>query len=206
MREFLKEWWYPLASCGILIICCLASYDSGVKEGCPDLKERKEKREMPGKENPQDYLGDGVYVLFDGYGLELRANDHRNPVAIYLEPEVLEALNRFWIRCNTGGLVLTVQEMSDRIKAASDAIVNGEAGKRELVKEAEALGLKFENGKDPSVVPPVVEDSATETQAFIAVAQAAWEMLEEIKDPRHELTANALKSSIARLFVKGVKP
>lgn len=45
-----------------------------------------------------DYIGDGVYVRFDGYGIELRANDPNSPHVIYLEPEVLEALNRFVIR------------------------------------------------------------------------------------------------------------
>jgi hypothetical protein len=53
------------------------------------------------KEKPRDYLGDGVYVIFDGFGLELRANHHEFPTdKIYLEPEVFEALNRFWIRCH----------------------------------------------------------------------------------------------------------
>jgi hypothetical protein len=52
------------------------------------------------EDGPRDYLGDGVYAFFDGFGLELRANDHLNPTdTIYLEPLVLEALNRFWERC-----------------------------------------------------------------------------------------------------------
>lgn len=43
-----------------------------------------------------DYLGDGVYAHFDGFGVLLHANDHLNPTdRIYLEPEVLESLNRF---------------------------------------------------------------------------------------------------------------
>lgn len=46
--------------------------------------------------HPIDYIGDGVYVLFDGYGFQLRANDHANPTdIIYLEPAVLESLNNF---------------------------------------------------------------------------------------------------------------
>lgn len=45
---------------------------------------------------PKDYLGDGVYALFDGYGIWLHANDHENPTdKIYLEPEVFKALIRF---------------------------------------------------------------------------------------------------------------
>jgi hypothetical protein len=37
----------------------------------------------------KDYLGDGVYALFDGYGIWLHANDHLTPTdRIYLEPEV----------------------------------------------------------------------------------------------------------------------
>ena len=45
---------------------------------------------------PIDYIGDGVYVLFDGNGFELRANDHADPTdIIFLEPAVLEALNSF---------------------------------------------------------------------------------------------------------------
>jgi hypothetical protein len=43
-----------------------------------------------------DYLGDGVYASFDGYGIWLRANDFRNPTdRIYLEPGVFAALVRY---------------------------------------------------------------------------------------------------------------
>ena len=38
-----------------------------------------------------EYLGDGVYVSFDGYQLWLAANHHANKV-IALEPEVFSAL------------------------------------------------------------------------------------------------------------------
>lgn len=45
------------------------------------------------------YIGDGVYVEFDGYGIWLYANDFNNPTnKIYLEPMVLEALIRFSLR------------------------------------------------------------------------------------------------------------
>jgi hypothetical protein len=43
-----------------------------------------------------DYIGDGVYTIYDGFGIWLHANDPRNPTdRIYLEPAVLAALNRF---------------------------------------------------------------------------------------------------------------
>jgi len=44
----------------------------------------------------KDYLGDGVYVEYDGFHFKLMANDHINPSdTIYLEHGVLAALNRF---------------------------------------------------------------------------------------------------------------
>lgn len=43
-----------------------------------------------------EYLGDGVYAIFDGQGIWLHANDHENPTdKIYLEQEVLQKLDRF---------------------------------------------------------------------------------------------------------------
>lgn len=42
------------------------------------------------------YLGDGLYVRFDGYGFWLLANHHEHPTdKVYLEPEVLAAFNAF---------------------------------------------------------------------------------------------------------------
>lgn len=44
----------------------------------------------------KDYIGDGVYVEFDGQGISLNANDPTNPTdSIYLEPEVCAGLMRF---------------------------------------------------------------------------------------------------------------
>lgn len=41
----------------------------------------------------EEYLGDGVYVSHDEYGINLMANDHKNPTdRIYLEPSVLRNL------------------------------------------------------------------------------------------------------------------
>jgi hypothetical protein len=47
------------------------------------------------KDNPI-YLGDAVCGFFDGYGVELRLNHHESKCAVYLEPEVIEALIQFW--------------------------------------------------------------------------------------------------------------
>lgn len=45
---------------------------------------------------PASYLGDGVYAIFDGFGIWLHANDHADPTdKIYLEPPVLENLVEF---------------------------------------------------------------------------------------------------------------
>jgi hypothetical protein len=44
------------------------------------------------------YLGDAVYARFDGYGIELRLNQHSGSVLIYLEPGTIEALQEFWDR------------------------------------------------------------------------------------------------------------
>lgn len=42
------------------------------------------------------YIGDGVYVEFDGYGLQLTTEDGlRTTNRIVLEPEVWEALAKF---------------------------------------------------------------------------------------------------------------
>lgn len=61
--------------------------------------------EFEGAKVPASYLGDGVYAIFDGYGIWLHVSDHRNPTdRVYLEPSVLSALNAFekevreWLR------------------------------------------------------------------------------------------------------------
>ncbi len=52
-----------------------------------------------------DYIGDGVYTLYDGYGIWLHANDHRDPTdRVYLEPSILKALNRFAKRMGMEGI------------------------------------------------------------------------------------------------------
>ena len=46
------------------------------------------------------YCGDGVYALFDGFGMWLHANNHKNPTdRIYLEPEVLDSVIDFERKC-----------------------------------------------------------------------------------------------------------
>ena len=44
------------------------------------------------------YIGDGVYAEFDGFGIWLRTGNHTDELCddkIYIEPDVLESLNRF---------------------------------------------------------------------------------------------------------------
>lgn len=52
---------------------------------------------MPTTPTPENssHLGDGVYATFDGYGVEIRVNDHRNDALVYMEPQVVQALGRF---------------------------------------------------------------------------------------------------------------
>lgn len=42
----------------------------------------------------EKYLGDGVYASFDGYHIWLAVN-HRENKVVALEPDVLDALNRY---------------------------------------------------------------------------------------------------------------
>ena len=52
--------------------------------------------------NITEYIGDGVYAVWDGVGIELRANSHDCPTdTIYLEPEVIATLNTFIKRMKT---------------------------------------------------------------------------------------------------------
>lgn len=48
----------------------------------------------------EQYLGDGVYIKFDGSGFELMANSHIDPTdRIYVEPEVYFAIVKFAEKC-----------------------------------------------------------------------------------------------------------
>ena len=52
--------------------------------------------DFEGKKMPASYLGDGVYAIFDGYGIWLHANHHEHPTdRVYLEPQVLRDLVAF---------------------------------------------------------------------------------------------------------------
>ena len=52
--------------------------------------------DFEGKKRPASYLGDGVYAIFDGFGIWLHANDHEHPTdRVYLEPQVLTDLIAF---------------------------------------------------------------------------------------------------------------
>jgi hypothetical protein len=44
------------------------------------------------------YLGDAVYASFDGYHVELRVHDDRNPPAVFLDDVVCEALKQYMER------------------------------------------------------------------------------------------------------------
>lgn len=50
---------------------------------------------MTDESEVREYLGDGVYVKFDGIGFELRANNHLTGPMVYLELEVLDQLITF---------------------------------------------------------------------------------------------------------------
>lgn len=43
----------------------------------------------------RDHLGDGVYVYWNGYAVEISVNDHRNPPRVTLELEIIERLITF---------------------------------------------------------------------------------------------------------------
>lgn len=50
------------------------------------------------REWPKEYLGDGVYAAFDGFGVWLTAEDGIQATdAIYLEPSVFRQLGFFWV-------------------------------------------------------------------------------------------------------------
>ena len=49
-----------------------------------------------GQKRPATYLGDGVYAIFDGFGIWLHTGSHDRPDnRVYLEPPVLTALINF---------------------------------------------------------------------------------------------------------------
>jgi hypothetical protein len=53
-------------------------------------------KDLYGADNIDSYLGDGVYVTFDGYNIWLLANNKDYPTdRICLDPSVIQALIRF---------------------------------------------------------------------------------------------------------------
>jgi serine phosphatase RsbU (regulator of sigma subunit) len=49
------------------------------------------------------HIGDGVYAYFDGYQIELKVGSHEAPTVVYLEPQVLNNLNRFYSKMTEEG-------------------------------------------------------------------------------------------------------
>ena len=49
-----------------------------------------------GKKVLVSYLGDGLYAVFDGFGIWLLVNSYEDPTdKVYLEPDVFQALVNF---------------------------------------------------------------------------------------------------------------
>jgi len=75
----------------------------------------------------QTYLGDGVYAIFDGFGVWLHANDHENPTdRVYLEPQVFSALLRVWERWHPGLVIDARHEDPDSSQNAKTAPGNAD--------------------------------------------------------------------------------
>ena len=73
--------------------------------------------EFQGRYVPASYLGDGVYAIFDGFGIWLHANDHKNPTdKVYLEPTVMESLERFNYDCRREEVIKLCQEKNQKEK------------------------------------------------------------------------------------------
>lgn len=49
---------------------------------------------------PEAYLGDGVYATFDGHSVTLDLRCQPGGVEIVIEPEVYNALVKFWEACH----------------------------------------------------------------------------------------------------------
>lgn len=53
-------------------------------------------------QHPETYLGDGLYASFDGYRVWLRAPREGGNHYVALEPEILDAFERFCISVRLG--------------------------------------------------------------------------------------------------------
>lgn len=47
----------------------------------------------------RQYIGDGVYVRFDGYNIHIAVNDHNNEVVV-MEPDVIKRFIEYTERIN----------------------------------------------------------------------------------------------------------
>lgn len=53
-------------------------------------------------ETKKVYLGDGAYAEYDGYGIQISCDRRGLKHYVYLEPEVLAALENFVAACYSG--------------------------------------------------------------------------------------------------------
>lgn len=73
--------------------------------------------DFDGAKKPASYLGDGVYAIFDGFGIWLHANDHEHPTdRVYLEPNVLESLVEFNKDVRRKEVVETINRLNSQKK------------------------------------------------------------------------------------------
>jgi len=113
-------------------------------------------------ELPTEYLGDGVYAIYDGFGIWLHANDHKCPTdRIYLEPSILQALSNFAKRAVEVYTSLLHEQLDAQAK---------ELKENEILKES-----------DPEYVRRLasIQDPALRA-AFL---EGSWDMA---KDPKKE--------------------
>ncbi|TET82597.1 hypothetical protein E3J38_01905 [candidate division TA06 bacterium] len=70
--------------------------------------------DFEGKKMPANYLGDGVYAIFDGYGVWLHTNHHEHPTdRVYLEPQVLEGLVAFNKEVKSEEVVKRIKQLNE---------------------------------------------------------------------------------------------
>ena len=66
------------------------------------------------KPGQTEYIGDGAYLHFDGYGFELRANHHETPTdRVYIDGSCVLTLQRL--------IRETIEEMAEIRKRVEDA-------------------------------------------------------------------------------------
>lgn len=71
--------------------------------------------DFEGAKRPCSYLGDGVYAIFDGYGIWLHANDHKHPTdRVYLEPKVWQSLINFNTEVRSGEAISVIRQLNNQ--------------------------------------------------------------------------------------------